>query len=241
MSRRGRAHQRGHHALARRYFHYGHAGRRRPRAQAAGLDESRRHLRGRGRRSESCAIRSSIKRRQPPTRLKEQNLRWRMTQIRRLMGATRRPGELGVHSLDHFNMTVPDMNWRGTSTSFGLDVREDGRGLASTRRPGTSLGHPHRRCQQAAALSPSACLRRTGFAIACRSSKSNGSRHRPASKPTASGSGTRTACWWKFGSRKSLRPTRSHLSGLFRAAGRQQGASIDATRRIFARDGWRTL
>jgi catechol 2,3-dioxygenase-like lactoylglutathione lyase family enzyme len=54
-----------------------------------------------------------------------------MTQIRRLTGGTRRPGVLGVHSLDHFSMTVPNLEQaRHFYQSFGLDVREEGRGLA---------------------------------------------------------------------------------------------------------------
>jgi hypothetical protein len=32
-----------------------------------------------------------------------------MTQIRGFIGATRRPGQLGVHSLDEFVLVVPDM------------------------------------------------------------------------------------------------------------------------------------
>jgi catechol 2,3-dioxygenase-like lactoylglutathione lyase family enzyme len=54
-----------------------------------------------------------------------------MTQIRRLTGGTRRPGVLGVHSLDRFSMTVPNLEQaRHFYQSFGLDVREEGRGLA---------------------------------------------------------------------------------------------------------------
>jgi hypothetical protein len=44
-----------------------------------------------------------------------------MTQIRRLTGGTRRPGVLGVHSLDHFSMTVPSLEQaRHFYQSFGL-------------------------------------------------------------------------------------------------------------------------
>lgn len=50
-----------------------------------------------------------------------------MTQIRSLMGATRRPGELGVHSLDAFNLVVPDMKQaENFYRSFGLDVQANG-------------------------------------------------------------------------------------------------------------------
>ena len=32
-----------------------------------------------------------------------------MTQIQRMVPRPRRPGELGVHSVDHFNFVVPDL------------------------------------------------------------------------------------------------------------------------------------
>jgi catechol 2,3-dioxygenase len=49
-----------------------------------------------------------------------------MTQIRPLaQPVPRRPGELGVHSLDRFNFAVPDVDAaRSFYSSFGLDVRE---------------------------------------------------------------------------------------------------------------------
>jgi catechol 2,3-dioxygenase-like lactoylglutathione lyase family enzyme len=49
-----------------------------------------------------------------------------MTQIRPLaQPVRRRPGELGVHSLDRFNFAVPDLGAaRNFYASFGLDVRE---------------------------------------------------------------------------------------------------------------------
>src|SRR5215472_1975980 len=65
----------------------------------------------------------------------------RMTQIRPLaQPVRRRPGELGVHSLDRFNFAVPDLAAaRNFYASFGLDVRE---------RPGAldihTHGHAHR-------------------------------------------------------------------------------------------------
>jgi catechol 2,3-dioxygenase-like lactoylglutathione lyase family enzyme len=46
-----------------------------------------------------------------------------MTAIQGYIGATRRPGELGIHSVDHFHFAVPDLavaqNFYG---EFGLDV-----------------------------------------------------------------------------------------------------------------------
>ena len=63
-----------------------------------------------------------------------------MTQIKGFIPAARRPGVLGVHSLDHFSMMVPDLaQARAFYGSFGLDVREEGRGLALY-----TVGHPHR-------------------------------------------------------------------------------------------------
>ncbi len=53
-----------------------------------------------------------------------------MTQIRSLAPQPRRPGELGVHSVDHFNFVVPDLKQaQAFYTGFGLDVREEGNGL----------------------------------------------------------------------------------------------------------------
>jgi catechol 2,3-dioxygenase len=63
-----------------------------------------------------------------------------MTQIRGYIEATRRPGVLGVHSLDHFSLTVPDLDKATTFyETFGLDVRKDGKGIALHTH-----GHPHR-------------------------------------------------------------------------------------------------
>jgi hypothetical protein len=54
-----------------------------------------------------------------------------MTQIRPLaQPVRRRPGELGVHSLDRFNFAVPDLAAAGKFYScFGLDVREEANAL----------------------------------------------------------------------------------------------------------------
>ena len=48
-----------------------------------------------------------------------------MTQIRNLgQPVPRRPGELGVHSLDRFNFAVPDLEAaRNFYANFGLDLR----------------------------------------------------------------------------------------------------------------------
>lgn len=53
-----------------------------------------------------------------------------MTAIRGTIGVNKRPGELGVHSLDSFRMAVPDLTVAENFYSeFGLDVREEGDGL----------------------------------------------------------------------------------------------------------------
>src|ERR1700759_1090096 len=52
----------------------------------------------------------------------------------------RRTGVLGVHSLDHFAFSVPDLaEAKFFYTEFGLDVRETGEGLELY-----TFGHPHR-------------------------------------------------------------------------------------------------
>lgn len=52
----------------------------------------------------------------------------------------RRAGILGVHSLDHFSLTVPDMAAAAEFyTAFGLDVRPEGNGAGLY-----TFGHPHR-------------------------------------------------------------------------------------------------
>ncbi len=63
-----------------------------------------------------------------------------MTQIRGFIGATRRPGELGIHSLNGFNLVVPDMllaeKFYG---EFGLDLQARG-----NRIDVHTHGHSHR-------------------------------------------------------------------------------------------------
>ena len=64
-----------------------------------------------------------------------------MTSIRPLaQPINRRPGELGVHSLDRFNFSVPDVEQARTFYSnFGLDVRADRNALHIHTH-----GHSHR-------------------------------------------------------------------------------------------------
>ena len=62
-----------------------------------------------------------------------------MTAIQGFIAPSRRPGELGIHSVDHFHFVVPDLavakNFYG---EFGLDVGE--RGNTVTLK---TFGHPH--------------------------------------------------------------------------------------------------
>lgn len=63
-----------------------------------------------------------------------------MTQIRGHMPATRRPGKIGVHSLDHFGFAVPDIaQAQDFYISFGLDCR-----VNSNRLELYTFGSPHR-------------------------------------------------------------------------------------------------
>ena len=53
-----------------------------------------------------------------------------MTAITGKVQISKRPGELGAHSMDNFNMVVPDLVAAETFyRGFGLDVREEGDGL----------------------------------------------------------------------------------------------------------------
>jgi catechol 2,3-dioxygenase len=54
-----------------------------------------------------------------------------MTAIRGYVAPTAKDGALGVHSLDHFTLTVPDLKAAQRFYSdFGLDVQDDGNALA---------------------------------------------------------------------------------------------------------------
>ena len=61
-----------------------------------------------------------------------------MTMIRRFTPPAKRPGELGVHSLDHFSVTVPKMSVaEDFYSAFGLDLKTSGNhlGLATFNSP----------------------------------------------------------------------------------------------------------
>ena len=63
-----------------------------------------------------------------------------MTQIGHYIAASRRPNALGVHSLDHFSVAVPNLEEaRRYYAAFGLDVRERNQGLDLY-----TFDHPHR-------------------------------------------------------------------------------------------------
>jgi catechol-2,3-dioxygenase len=63
-----------------------------------------------------------------------------MTAITGYVKATRRPGELGIHSMDHFHMVVPDLSEaQKFYREFGLDAREEGNSLGLY-----TFGHEHR-------------------------------------------------------------------------------------------------
>src|SRR5207244_8680732 len=63
-----------------------------------------------------------------------------MTGIAGHLASSRRAGELGVHSLDHFALSVPDLTTaRAFYTTFGLDLRTDGNVMGIH-----TFGHPQR-------------------------------------------------------------------------------------------------
>ena len=77
-----------------------------------------------------------------------------MTAIYGYIQPNRRPGELGIHSVDHFHFAVPDLavaqNFYG---EFGLDVGQRGNRLTlSTFAQPPCLGHDRRRAAQEARL-----------------------------------------------------------------------------------------
>ena len=62
-----------------------------------------------------------------------------MTAIKGFIGPNRRPGELGVHSVDRFHFFVPDLaTAKNFYSEFGLEVRER-EGLLTLN----THGHPH--------------------------------------------------------------------------------------------------
>jgi catechol 2,3-dioxygenase-like lactoylglutathione lyase family enzyme len=63
-----------------------------------------------------------------------------MTAIKGYIEPSRRPGELGIHSVDHFHFAVPDLAVaQNFYREFGLDVGENGQTLTLD-----TFGHPHR-------------------------------------------------------------------------------------------------
>jgi catechol 2,3-dioxygenase len=63
-----------------------------------------------------------------------------MTAIKGFIEPSRRPGELGIHSVDHFHFAVPDLAVaQNFYREFGLNVGEKGNTLTLD-----TFGHPHR-------------------------------------------------------------------------------------------------
>jgi catechol 2,3-dioxygenase-like lactoylglutathione lyase family enzyme len=142
-----------------------------------------------------------------------------MTQIKGFVEATRRPGVLGVHSLDHFSLTVPDLApAKLFYESFGLDVRREGNGLALY-----TAGHPH--CWGLLSEGPKKKLHYLSFGafeddlprFRERLAELNIERlpPPPASKATGSGFAITRGRPWRFASPRSRRPQRSRPSPLF--------------------------
>jgi hypothetical protein len=66
-----------------------------------------------------------------------------MTAIGGKVAIVKRPGELGVHSMDTFNMVVPSLRVaEDFYKTFGLDVREEGNtlGIYTIRLAPASVG-----------------------------------------------------------------------------------------------------
>ena len=84
-----------------------------------------------------------------------------MTQIRSFIGATRRPGELGVHSLDEFNLIVPDMKVAETFYGeFGLELQPRGNRMEIR----TQVHNQSKAFASACRISASACSKTTSRA-----------------------------------------------------------------------------
>src|SRR5687768_14660826 len=63
-----------------------------------------------------------------------------MTQISGFISPSRRPGQLGIHSLDHVSFAVPSLNdAEHFYRSFGLKLQPNGDALGLFAK-----GHPHR-------------------------------------------------------------------------------------------------
>ena len=110
-----------------------------------------------------------------------------MTQIRSMaQPAQRRPGELGVHSLDHFNFVVPDVaeaeKFYGL---FGLDTKEEGgQALRSTPTAIRTAGAPSPKARARNSITSRSPRSRTtcrAFASGWTSCGSSGSTRRRAS------------------------------------------------------------
>ncbi len=164
-----------------------------------------------------------------------------MTAILSAIKPTRRPGELGVHSVDRFHFAVPDLaiakNFYG---EFGLEIDEDG-GLLAMKTPGNphvwvTLGEgPRKKLGHISFGAFDDDFDRFAERLS-RPSASSGLIHRQASKRTAYGFTITTATWSKSRSRRNPRPTRSPISPSYpsaqASAARLSGATLRASRPV---------
>ena len=124
-----------------------------------------------------------------------------MTEIKGYIGPTRRPGELGIHSVDHFHFVVPDLKEaQRFYTEFGLDVSERGNRLAlGTRNSPTSGASSEGARARSINMCHSAHSRKTSTVSprACGICAFRAWTRRPASIPTGYGSAIMTAISWK--------------------------------------------
>ena len=110
-----------------------------------------------------------------------------MTQMGRFIPPDAQPGELGVHSVDHFSLNVPDLSVADHFyKSFGMDVQAESAKLGpQDQGPRSHLGHHQRERPQEPPLSLLRLLRRGLPAIPPAPAKDghppprSASRHRP--------------------------------------------------------------
>ena len=169
-----------------------------------------------------------------------------MTQIRPLAQPVhRRPGELGVHSLDRFNFSVPDVEQaRKFYSSFGLDVREERNALhIHTHGNSASLGLGGRGAEEEAAVHLLRRVRGRPAALPRAPRRVARRAHRSAARRrvrTASGSAIRTARRSRSASPRNPRRTRSRRPRTSPARPASPARRAAAPSRSCGRGGWRT-
>ena len=167
-----------------------------------------------------------------------------MTQIKSHIGPTRRPGELGVHSIDHFNLVVPSLkDAERFYSSFGLDVRAEGDTLSvmtyGAAHRWALLLKVRRRNYPICPLAHSPMIFR-GFAKSCNLAMFARLTPRRASSPTEYGSGIRTDCSSKFVSVKRPLQTRSRFASTNRGGSERKMHRTGRRFRPSDRDVWLT-